>query len=182
MAAAEQAERERQAAAAADAVRQALACQDCGRGQAAGLCEACDHRRQTEALIGEAGLLAAAGSADLSDAGSIAAAVAGVRTAIGDSAAAAWREFLEITDVAALEADPQAAADAYGFTVFQAAQQAVGEYRADALAVLGRTQEAEAEARRAFRPSRGAPGSGTTRVARTPSPPRRRPPARRGNV
>ncbi|WP_185842213.1 hypothetical protein [Streptomyces sp. WAC 06725] len=112
MPAAEQAERERLAAAAADAVRQALAGQDCGRGRAAGLCEACDHRRQTEALIGEAGLLAAAGSADLSDAGSIAAAVAGARTAIGDSAGAAWREFLEITDVAAPEADPQAAADA----------------------------------------------------------------------
>ncbi|MGW5401379.1 hypothetical protein [Streptomyces sp. NPDC003952] len=156
-AAAEQAERERQAAAAADAVRQALACQDCGRVQAAGLCEACDHRRQTETLIGEAGLLAAAGSADLTDPGSIAAAVAGARTTIGDSTAAAWQEFLEITDVATLEADPQAAADAYAFTTFQAAQQAVSEYQDDALAVLGRTQEAEAEARRAYRAEQGRP-------------------------
>ncbi|MFF3488751.1 hypothetical protein ACFYXC_36595 [Streptomyces sp. NPDC002701] len=156
-AAAEQAERERQAAAAADAVRQALACEDCGRGRAAGLCEACDHRRQTEALIGEAGLLAAAGSADLSEAGSIAAAVAGARTAIGDSTAAAWQEFLEITDVATLEADPQAAADAYAFTAFQTAQQAVGAYQDDALALLGRTAEAEAEARRAYRSEQGRP-------------------------
>ncbi|MEV6123057.1 hypothetical protein AB0M23_21490 [Streptomyces sp. NPDC052077] len=156
-AAAEQAERERQAAAAADAVRQALACEDCGRGRSAGLCEACDHRRQTEALIAEAGLLAAAGSADLSDPASIAAAVAGARTAIEDSTAAAWQEFLQITDVATLEADPQAAADAYAFTAFQAAQQAVGAHQDDALAALGRTAEAEAEARRAYRSEQGRP-------------------------
>ncbi|MFJ7209489.1 hypothetical protein ACIQWR_38910 [Streptomyces sp. NPDC098789] len=153
--AAEQAERERQVAAAADAVRQALACEDCGRGRAAGLCEACDHRRQTEALIGEAGLLTAAGSADLSDPGSIAAAVAGARTAVGHSIGAEWQEFLQITDVADLEADPQAAADAYAFTAFQAAQQAVGEYQDTALAVLGRTEEAEAEAQRAYKTEQG---------------------------
>ncbi|MFJ6785597.1 hypothetical protein [Streptomyces yangpuensis] len=156
-AAAEQAEREQQAAAAADEVRQALACADCGRGRAAGLCEACDHRRQTEVLIGEAGLLAAAASADLSDAGSIAAAVAGARTAIGDATAAAWQEFLEITDVATLEADPQAAADAHVFTAFHSAQQAVGEYHENALAMLRGTQEAEAEARRAYRSEQGRP-------------------------
>ncbi|MFB6807636.1 hypothetical protein [Streptomyces sp. NPDC056387] len=156
-AAAEQAERERQAAAAADAVRQALACEDCGRDRAAGLCEACDHRRQTEALIGEACLLAAAGTADLSEADSIAAAIAGARTSIKDSTAAAWQEFLEITDVAALEADPQAAADAYTFTAFHTAQQAVGEYQDTALAMLCRTAEAEAEARRAYKAEQGRP-------------------------
>ncbi|QSS95553.1 hypothetical protein H3V39_33945 (plasmid) [Streptomyces sp. M54] len=48
-------------------------------------------------------------------------------------------------------ADPQAAADAAAFTAFQAAQQAVSEYQDDALALLGRTEEAEAEARRAYR-------------------------------
>nr|WP_239085330.1 hypothetical protein [Streptomyces halstedii] len=154
-AAAEQAEHERQVAAAADAVRQALACEDCGRGRAVGLCEACDHRRQTEVLIGEAGLLAVAGVADLSEVGSIAAAVAGARTAIGDSIAAAWREFLEITDVAALEADPEAAADAYAYTAFQSAQQAVGEFQDNALAMLGRTEEAEAEAQRAYKTEQG---------------------------
>ncbi|MFE6104056.1 DUF721 domain-containing protein [Streptomyces laurentii] len=73
-------------------------------------------------MTGEAGLLAAAGSADLSEAGSIAAAVAGARTAIGNATAAAWQEFLQITDVATLEADPQATADAYAYTAFQAAQ------------------------------------------------------------
>lgn len=154
---AEQAKRERQAAAAADVVRQALACEDCGRGQAAGLCEACDHLRQTEALVDEAGLLAAARVADLSAPASIAAAVAGARTSIEDSTAAAWQEFLQVTDVATLEADPQAAADAYAFTAFQAAQLAVGAYQDDALAVLRRTPEAEAEGRRAYRAEQGRP-------------------------
>ncbi|MEU5161218.1 hypothetical protein AB0G74_16650 [Streptomyces sp. NPDC020875] len=145
-AAAEQ--RERQAT--ADAVRQALACGDCGRERSAGLCEVCGHRRQTGALTVEAGLLAAAGSADLSDPGGVAAAVAEVRTAIGGSTAAAWQEFLQITDAATLEADPQAAADAYAFTAFQIAQQAVGAYQDNALMMLGRSETARAEARKAY--------------------------------
>ncbi|MGW4359467.1 hypothetical protein ACWEKU_12005 [Streptomyces californicus] len=141
---------ERERAAAEAAAKQAVACADCSRERSAGLCEACDHRHRTEALIGEAGLLAAAGSADLNDPASIAAAVAEARTAIEDSTAAGWREFLQITDVATLEADPQATADAYAFTAFQAAQQAVGAYQDDALAVLRRTPEAGTEARRAY--------------------------------
>ncbi|MFC8819034.1 hypothetical protein [Streptomyces rochei] len=153
----ERAERERQEAAAAEAVRQALPCEDCGRDQAAGLCEACDHRHQTETLIGEAGLLAAAGSADLSDPGDVAAVTAGARTAIGSGIAAAWQEFLQITDVAALEADPEVARDAYAFTAFETARQAVQECQATALEMLGRTQEAEAEARRAFKAEQGRP-------------------------
>jgi hypothetical protein len=154
-AAAERAERERQEAAAAEAVRQALPCEDCGRDQAAGLCERCDHRRQTEALIREAGLFAAAGSADLTDPSSVAAVAAQARTAIGDSVATAWQEFLEITDVAALEADPEAAQDAYAFAALQTAQQAVQEFQDNALAMLGRTEEAEAEARRAYKTEQG---------------------------
>ncbi|MFJ9634502.1 hypothetical protein ACIRU8_43100 [Streptomyces sp. NPDC101175] len=154
-AAAQRAEAERVAAAAADAVRQALPCEDCGRDQAAGLCERCDHRRQTEALIREAGLFAAAGSADLTDPGSVAAVAAGVRTAIGESVAVVWQEFLEITDVAALEADPEAAQDAYAFAAVRTAQQAVREYQDTALAMLARTEEAEAEARRAYKTEQG---------------------------
>ncbi|MFF9025671.1 hypothetical protein [Streptomyces eurythermus] len=156
-AARERAERERQEAAAAEAVRQALPCEDCGRGQAAGLCEACDHRRQTETLIGEAALLAAAGSADLTDPGSIAAVTSEARTAIGSGIAAAWQEFLQITDVAALKADPQAERDAYAFTAFDTARQAVQEFQTTTLEMLGRTEEAEAEARRAYKTEQGRP-------------------------
>ncbi|WP_236669486.1 hypothetical protein [Streptomyces antimycoticus] len=156
-AARERVERERQEAAAADAVRQALPCEECGRDQAAGLCEACDHRRQTETLIGEAALFAAAGAADLSDPGSVAAVTSEARTAIGSGIDAAWQEFLQITDVAALEADPEAARDAYAFTAFETARQAVQEFQETALAMLGRTEEAEAEARRAFKAEQGRP-------------------------
>ncbi|MEV6810117.1 hypothetical protein [Streptomyces sp. NPDC051132] len=181
-AAQERAEREREAAAAADAVRQAQPCGDCGKNQAAGLCEACDHRRQTETLIGEAGLLAAAWSADLTDLDNLAAVVAEVRTAIGNSIATAWQEFLQITDVAALEANPEAAEDAYAFAAFQTAQQAVQEYRDNALAMLGRTEEAKSRPGGRTRPSRAAPGSSTTRPVRRPSPPRRRPPTPPGSA
>ncbi|WP_333750110.1 hypothetical protein [Streptomyces sp. IBSBF 2394] len=156
-AAQERAERERQKAAAAEAVRRAQPCEDCGRDQAAGLCEACDHRRQTETLIGEAALLAAAGTADLSDPDSVAAVTSEARTAIGSGIAAAWQQFLQITDVAALEADPEAARDAYAFTGFDTARQAVQEFQTTALAMLGRTEEAEAEARRAFKAEQGRP-------------------------
>ncbi|MGW6880200.1 hypothetical protein ACWGEU_08030 [Streptomyces goshikiensis] len=154
-AATERAEAERAAAAAADAVRQALPCEDCGQQRAAGLCERCDHRRQTEALIGQAGLFAAAWSAALTDPGSVAAVAAGVRTAIGDSVAIAWQEFLQITDVSALQANPEAAQDAYAFAALQTAQQAVQECQDTALAMLGQTSEAEAEAWRAYKTEQG---------------------------
>ncbi|MYS39128.1 MULTISPECIES: hypothetical protein, partial [unclassified Streptomyces] len=63
---------ERERAAAEAAVRQTVACQDCGQERSAGLCEACDHRRQTETLIGEAGLLKATWSADPTDPAAVA--------------------------------------------------------------------------------------------------------------
>ncbi|MFF1446156.1 hypothetical protein [Streptomyces sp. NPDC058295] len=156
-AAQDRAEREHEAAAVADAVRQPLPCEDCGQDRAAGLCEACDHRRQTETLIGEAGLIAAAWSGDLTDPGSVAAAATEARTAIGNSIATAWQEFLQITDVAALKANPEAAEDAYAFAAFQTAQQAIQEYQDNALATLGRTEAAEAEARRAYKAEQGRP-------------------------
>jgi DNA-binding MarR family transcriptional regulator len=156
-AAQERAERERAAAAAAEAARQALPCQICGRARAAGLCELCNHRRQTETLIGEAALLEATWSADLTDPASVAAVTAKVRAAITQSIATAWQEFLQITDVAALEADPKAAEDAYAFAAFQTAQQAVQEYQDHALAMLGRTEEAESEARRAYQAEQSRP-------------------------
>ncbi|OEJ21837.1 hypothetical protein AR457_40855 [Streptomyces agglomeratus] len=154
-AAQEQAEREREAAVASDAARQALPCEDCGQDWAAGLCEACDHRRRTEALIVEAGMVAAAWSADLDDPASVATATAEVRTTISQSIATEWQDFLQIADVAALEANPQAAEDAYAFAALQTAQQAVHKYERNALAMLGRTEEAETEARRAYKTEQG---------------------------
>ncbi|MFF5491540.1 hypothetical protein [Streptomyces virginiae] len=146
---------EQELGAAEATARQVLPCEDCGRAQAAGLCEACDHVRQTETLIGEAGLIAAAWSADLNDPSDVADGTAEVRTTIDHGIATTWHEFLQITDQVALEADSEAAEEAYAFAALQTAQQAVLEYRRCALAMLGRTEEAEAEARQAYATERG---------------------------
>ncbi|MFC8175011.1 hypothetical protein [Streptomyces sp. NPDC057325] len=142
---------EQERAAAEAAARQAVACEDCGRARSAGQCEACDHRCQTEALIGEAGLLAATWSADPSDQVAVAAVAAEVRTAIEDAIAASWAQFQQITDPAALEAaGPDAVEDAVAHNAMLTAESAVAEYRHEALVMLGRSEEAQAEARKAY--------------------------------
>ncbi|MFE7512746.1 hypothetical protein ACFU8I_16245 [Streptomyces sp. NPDC057540] len=142
---------ERERAAAEAAVRQAVACEDCGRERSAGLCEACDHRRQVEVLIGEAGLLAATWSADPIDQVAVAAVAAEVRTAIEDAIAAEWAQFQKITDPAALEAaGPDAVEDAAAHNAFLTAESAAAEHRHKALVMLGRSEDAQAEARKAY--------------------------------
>ncbi|MEU3050365.1 hypothetical protein ABZ705_28325 [Streptomyces sp. NPDC006984] len=154
-AAAQQAEADRAAAAAADAVRQALPCEDCGQQRAAGLCEACGYRRRAEAAIVEAGLVAAAWAADLTDPGDVSAVTAEVRSTMERDIAAALAEYLRAIDPADQEAEPEAAASVLAYGALHTAQQAVAEYRRNALAMLGRTDEAEAEARRAYKAEQG---------------------------
>ncbi|MGW3208396.1 hypothetical protein [Streptomyces sp. NPDC001135] len=146
-----QAERERQAAAAADAVRQALPCEDCGLQRSAGLCEACGYRRRTEAAIVEAGLVAATGSADLTDPGDVAAVTAEVRARLERDIAAVRAEYLRAMDPADQEADPVGTASVLTYGALHTVQEALPQYRRNALAILGRTEEAEAEARRAYK-------------------------------
>ncbi|WP_435059729.1 hypothetical protein [Streptomyces sp. bgisy060] len=142
---------EQECAAAEAAVRQAVACEDCGRERSAGLCETCDHRRQTEVLIGESGLLAATWSADPTDQVAVAAVAAEVRTAIEDAIAASWAQFQQITDPAALEAaGPDAVEDAAAHNALLTAESAAAEYRHEALVMLGRSKAAQAEARKAY--------------------------------
>ncbi|WP_261993728.1 hypothetical protein, partial [Streptomyces sp. t39] len=142
---------ERERAAAEAAARQAVACEDCGRERSAGLCEACDHRRQTEVLIGEAGLLAATWSADPTDQVAVAAVAAEVRTAIEGAIAASWVQFQQITDPAALEAAGlDAVEDAAAHNAMLTAESAAAEYRHEALVMLGRSEDAQAEARKAY--------------------------------
>ncbi|MFB6876341.1 hypothetical protein [Streptomyces sp. NPDC056323] len=150
-AAQEQAERERAAAAAADAVRQALACEDCGQKRAAGLCEACGYRRRTEALIAEAGMVAAAWSADLTDPSGVATVTADVRATLEREITAARADYLRAMDPADQETDPVGTASVLAYGALHTAEQALPEYRRNALAMLGRTEEAEAEAERAYR-------------------------------
>ncbi|MFJ6452277.1 hypothetical protein ACIQNV_37375 [Streptomyces hydrogenans] len=142
---------ERERAAAEAAVRQAVACEDCGRERSAGLCEACDHRRQTENLIVEASLLAATWSADPTDHVAVAAVVSEVRTAIEDAIAASWAQFQQITDPAALEAaGPDAVEDAAAHNAFVVAESAAAEHWHEALVMLGRGADAQIEARKAY--------------------------------
>ncbi|MFD8263294.1 hypothetical protein ACFV19_31295 [Streptomyces griseoluteus] len=60
-------------------------------------------------------------------------------------------------DPADQEAEPEAAAAVLAYGALHTAQQAVAEYRRNALAMLGRTDEAKAEARAAYRTEQGRP-------------------------
>ncbi|WP_424864007.1 hypothetical protein [Streptomyces sp. MMS24-I29] len=154
-AARDRAEAERAASAAADAVRQALACEDCGLQQAGGLCEACGYRRRTEAVIVETGLVAATWSTDLTDTAAVAAVTADVRAHLNAYIEAATQQFLGLMQPGELEAEQVAAATAVAFTALQAVEQALPEYRSSALGRLGRTEEADTEARRAYATEQG---------------------------
>ncbi|WP_329625922.1 hypothetical protein OG357_38460 (plasmid) [Streptomyces sp. NBC_01255] len=149
---------EQERAAAEAAARQVVACADCGRARSTGLCEACDHRRQTDALIAEAGFLAATWSADLTDPAAVAAVAAEVRTAIEADIAAEWEHFQQITDLADLEAaGPDVVEDTAAHNAFLTAESAVAEYQHQALVLLGRSEEAQAEARKAYATERAKP-------------------------
>ncbi|WP_172387103.1 hypothetical protein [Streptomyces sp. MNP-20] len=122
-----------------------------GSGRSAGLCEACDHRRQVEVLIGEACLLAATWPADPTDQVAVAAVAAEVRTAIEDAIAAEWVQFQKITDPAVLEAvGPDAVEDAAAHNAFLVAESAAADYRHEALVMFGRSEDVQAEARKAY--------------------------------
>ncbi|MFI7178972.1 hypothetical protein [Streptomyces spororaveus] len=146
------AEAERQAAAAA---LQVLPCEDCGQEHAGGLCEVCGYRRQTEALTAEAGLVAAAGSADLDDSEAVAAVLVHVRETLQAAARKVQDDFLGSAEPGELDADPLGTASVLAFGALQAMQDAAPEYRRQALEMLSRTEEAEAEARRAYRTEQG---------------------------
>lgn len=115
------AEAERQAAAAALGV---LPCEDCGQEQAAGLCEVCGYRRRTEALKVEAGMVAAAWSADLDDSQAVAAVLVHVRETLQVAARKAVDDFLGSAEPGVLDGDPLGTASVLAFGVLQAVQDA----------------------------------------------------------
>ncbi|MFE7055890.1 hypothetical protein ACFVAO_11820 [Streptomyces californicus] len=154
-AAQERAEHERAAAAAAETARQALACADCGQQRAGGLCEACGYRRRTETLTVETGLLAATWAAALDDRDDIAAVTAGVRASLEADSKHTQREFLESVAPGELDTDPTGVASVLAFAALHTVEAALSDYRSDALERLGRTEEAEAEARRAYETEQG---------------------------
>ncbi|SCF97391.1 hypothetical protein GA0115256_14457 [Streptomyces sp. DconLS] len=90
----------------------------------------------------------------LADAGcsaDVAVGTAHVRASLEADIVRARREFLE---PGSLEAVPVLAASALAFTAPQAMEQAPPEYRSSALGRLGWTEEAKAEAQRAYKDSR----------------------------
>ncbi|WP_331761220.1 hypothetical protein [Streptomyces anulatus] len=151
----ERAKDERAVAAAAETVRQALACEDCGQQQAGGLCEACGYRRRTETLTVETGLLAATWAAVLDDRDDIDAVTAGVRASLEADIKHTQREFLESVQPGELDTDPAGGASVLAFAALQTVEAALSDYRSNALERLGRTEEAYAEARRAFKTEQG---------------------------
>lgn len=106
-------------------------CGDCGQERAAGLCEACSYRRRIEAAITEAGLAAAAWSADLDG---ITAVTGQIHAPLSTDTKAARQRLLEPVTPGELEADPAAAASALAFAALRAVEQALPEYRSSALA------------------------------------------------
>ncbi|MEU1568624.1 hypothetical protein ABZ504_51510, partial [Streptomyces mirabilis] len=141
---------EHKSAAAAEALVPAESCADCGAQHSSGLCEACGYRREARRLVAEAGLIAAAWSADLGDAVGVQVVVADVRASLERDAAAAQERFLRLMDPAEIEADRQGVDTCLAFNALQAVQAALPEHRQKALAMLTRTPEAESEARRAY--------------------------------
>ncbi|MEU5583044.1 hypothetical protein ABZ791_36225 [Streptomyces huasconensis] len=149
-AAQEKAERERLAAVAADAVRQARPCGDCGQQQAAGLCEVCGHRRRTRELLQQAARTEAAWTAtDFSSPRRLAAARDRALTSLRREADRAGQELLAALGERYAE-DPQAAAACAAYAVKARASELLEEARRTALAALARSPEAEAEAHRAY--------------------------------
>ncbi|MFD9303008.1 hypothetical protein ACFWCB_10080 [Streptomyces sp. NPDC060048] len=132
-----------------------LPCEDCGQEQAAALCEVCGYRRRTGALTVEAGLVAAAWSADLDDSQAVTAVLVHVRATLQAAARKAVDDYLQSVPPGELDADPLGTASVLAFGALQAVQDAAPEYRRCALEMLGRTEAAEAEARRAFRTEQG---------------------------
>ncbi|MGW3566791.1 hypothetical protein ACWDSL_23445 [Streptomyces sp. NPDC000941] len=95
-------------------------------------------------------MVTATWSAALDDPGAVTAVTAHVRASLEADIEAARTQFLKLLDPGELETNPVAAASALAFAALQAVEQSAPEYRQNALAMLGRTEEAEAEARRAY--------------------------------
>ncbi|MFJ6437820.1 hypothetical protein [Streptomyces sp. NPDC091416] len=150
-AAQERAEHQRAAAAAAERVRPALACEDCGQQQAGELCEACGYRRRTAEAMVEAGLTAATWAADLDDAGDVALVTSGVRASLEQEIADVHSGYLGALDPAGQNEDPAGVDAVLAYGALRMVEEALPEFRRSALKQLGQSEEAEAEARRAYR-------------------------------
>lgn len=119
------------------------------------MCEACGYRRRTETLTVETGLLAATWAAVLDDRDDIAAVTTSVRASLEADIKHTQREFLDLVQPGELDTDPAGAASVLAFAALQTVEAELSDYRSNALERLGRTEEAGAEARRAYKTEQG---------------------------
>ncbi|MFI9772451.1 hypothetical protein ACIHJG_37215 [Streptomyces sp. NPDC052415] len=148
-AARERAERERQEAAAADAVRQALPCEDCGRDRSAGLCEACGYRRQASDLLQQAAWMEAAWTCVNPSRPQLEAASRQALGRLREEADRAGQHLLAVLGSSFSE-DPHAAQASAAYAVMDRARELADEAQRTALAALAQSVEAAAEAERAW--------------------------------
>lgn len=104
--------------------------------------------------MAECGLVASTWAAALDDAADVAAVTDHVRAAVRDDIARARLALVHAAGPGELDADPTAAASALAYAGLRAAESALAEYRNSALLQLGRSPEAEAEHRGAYRSAR----------------------------
>ncbi|MFE3413112.1 hypothetical protein ACFXMT_33765 [Streptomyces mirabilis] len=138
---------EREAAAAAEAARQARPCADCGTARSAGLCETCGYQRQTQALVEETMLVAAAGAAGIGDVADVQAVTENVRGQMEREIAAARQQLLDLINTDdAVHNTPEQLTSALAFTALQAVRQAADKYRSSTLRFLASSPQAQTEA------------------------------------
>jgi hypothetical protein len=123
--------------------------------RSAGLCEVCGYRRRKEDLVTQTVLTVVAWSADLTDPCSVAAVAADVRAQLERGMADAREQLLALMGPAGRDDDPAARASCLAFTELQAVEETAPGHRATALAMLARSPEAEAEAKRAYDAEKG---------------------------
>ncbi|MGW5929854.1 hypothetical protein ACWF2L_27035 [Streptomyces anulatus] len=111
--------------------------------------------RLPAALIVEAGMVAAAWSADLADQADVDTVTADVRASLAADIERARRAFLDSAPPGELDADPIGAAAVLAFGALRAVEAALPEFRSSALGRLGQAEEACAEARRAYKTEQG---------------------------
>lgn len=147
-AARERAAREQEEAAARERVRQALPCADCGREDAAGLCQGCGRIRELNALIVEAGMCQVSWTVNPRHTGEVAAVMDQVRDDVLAQVAVSVGELRAALDADGVNvADDPSFPDVASVRGLRAAREAAADYRATALAQLARTRHAQTEGR-----------------------------------
>lgn len=131
-----------------------LPCEDGGRPNASGRCDACRYRHAAGELLAEAELLAAA-ALDPADISGIAWAVGDVREILGTLTAEAHQRFLDAHEPGGAEGERDEIRDLVAYNELDILQQVVPQIRTSTLKALAAGPEADAEAGRARATKRG---------------------------